>query len=374
MVYALCYRYCGNAPMSMLGGFLAFFFGTIGFAVRPQMIGYALLALELLLMERAWSGRPRVLWWLPPLFAIWVNCHGSWTPGLGIFAIAAICSYVAYRRTGWSQGPDHRLLFGVLIACSAALILNPIGVKLLIYPFNVFAKQRDSLGFLTEWLPLNMQDVRGIGVFAVLAAMGVAGLMNRSKATAFELLIMIPFSFLAIQHVRMMFVFGIVIAPVVCRMAAELRSHAKPKPDYLPANAFLLLLAAACCYAAFPSAEKIRANIESQNPVKAVDFIKQSGLQGNMVHDYMWGGYLAWALPEHKVFIDGRGDIFDWAGVLPQYRDWALVQTDPVRLLDKYAITLCLVPRDAPESYVMPHLRGWKKLYSDDVAVIFRRE
>jgi hypothetical protein len=93
-----------------------------------------------------------------------------------------------------------------------------------------------------------------------------------------------------------------------------------------------------------------------------------------MMHDYMWGGYLAWALPEHKVFIDGRGDIYDWAGVLARYRDWATVAADPQRLLDDYAIRFCLLPIAAQESYVIAHLRGWKKLYSDDVAVIFVRE
>src|ERR1700676_4425877 len=72
LVYALCYRYCGSATIAMLGGFLVFFFGTIGFAIRPHMIGYTLLSVELLVMERAWSGRPRVLWCLPPLFVLWV--------------------------------------------------------------------------------------------------------------------------------------------------------------------------------------------------------------------------------------------------------------------------------------------------------------
>jgi hypothetical protein len=374
LVYALCYRYCGSANIALLGGFLAFFFGTIGFAVRPQLIGYAFLALELLLLERAWSGRPGVLWWLPPLFVVWVNCHGSWALGIGIFAVAALCSEIDFPRNRLSPAPCRRILAGVLLSSCAALAINPIGIKLLLYPIGVFVSQRASLGFLTEWLPLSTDDLRGIGFFAVLAGIGVAGLRNRAKASVFELLVLIPVSFLALRHTRMLFVFGIVAPPIVCRIVARLRFRRNPNPDFPPANAFLLLLAAGCCYAAFPSVGTIQARIASQNPVKAIQFIRQAGLQGNMMHDYMWGGYLAWALPEHKVFIDGRGDIYDWAGVLARYRDWATVAADPQRLLDDYAIRFCLLPIAAQESYVIPHLRGWKKLYSDDVAVIFVRE
>jgi len=368
LVYALCYRYCGNATIAMLGGFLAFFFGTIGFAIRPHMIGYALLAVELLVMERAWSGRPRVLWCLPPLFVLWVNCHGSWALGIGLLAAASVCSYIVGR------GPDKRVLAGVLALCAGALIVNPIGIKLLLYPLNVFAKQRDSLGFLTEWLPLTVQDVRGVAVFAILAAIGVAALLNKVKATVFEALVLAAVSFLAIQHIRMLFVFGIVSAPIVCRLLRQLRVARDPKPDHLPSNALLLVTAAVLCFAMFPRVEKIQENIELNNPVKAIRFIRQAGLEGNMMHDYMWGGYLAWALPEHKVFIDGRGDIFDWAGLLARYRDWATVQADPARLLDDFNISFCLLPVTAQEAYVMPRLQGWKKLYSDDVAVIFGRD
>ncbi len=372
--YLLCYRYCGDATIASLGGFLAFFFGTIGFGIRPHMIGYALLALELLLMQRAWGGRPRALWWLPLLFAVWVNCHGSWALGLGIFGAAALCSYAAGRRGCGVHGPRLGLLAGVLATTVAALLINPIGVKLLTYPVDLFVNQRTSLGFLDEWLPLNVNDVRGIGLFAVLAAMGIAGLRNRAKATAFELLVLVSVSFLAAQHIRMVFVFGIVSAPIVCRVVSELRRRGDRKSRTAPANAALLVLAAACCYVAFPSNGRIQADIESHNPVKAVEFIRRSGLQGNMMHDYMWGGYLAWALPRQKVFIDGRADIYDWAGVLARYRDWALVQTDPARLLDDYRIKFCLLSSAAPESRVMPHLRGWRTVYRDDVAVVFARE
>jgi hypothetical protein len=370
-MYVLCYRHCGSPSAALLGGFLAFFFGTMGFALRPQMIGYLLLVFELLILQSAWQSplkfRSRLLWWLPPMFVVWVNSHGSYALGGGILALALAFGYIDDRRT-------MKLAIGLLGACALALLVNPVGIKLLTYPFNVFVKQRASLGFLAEWLPSTMQDVRGFVLFLVLGGIGVAGLTGRARLTAFELLLFVPITFLALQHVRMVFVFGIVAAPIVSRVVANLRAPAVRKPDHWPSHAFLLAIVALCCYATFPRVEKIQANIESLNPVKAVAFIRSAGLQGPMLNDYMWGGYLVWALPEHKVFIDGRGDVYDWAGVLARYRDWWLIQADPTGLLDEYRIQFCLLPTSAQMANVMPRLHGWKKLYGDDVAVVFGRE
>jgi hypothetical protein len=92
-----------------------------------------------------------------------------------------------------------------------------------------------------------------------------------------------------------------------------------------------------------------------------------------MLNEYVFGDYLIWALPEQRDFIDGRGDVFDWTGVLQEYGRWAMLQEDPNILLDKYHIHFCLLSKDAAMTRVLPYLSGWKKVYSDDVSAIFAR-
>ncbi|SRR6266550_227238 len=48
-----------------------------GFAIRPQMIGYLLLIVDLLMLHLGQNRNRRWFLGLPPLFAIWINCHGS---------------------------------------------------------------------------------------------------------------------------------------------------------------------------------------------------------------------------------------------------------------------------------------------------------
>lgn len=51
LVYALSSLYSGNAKISLLGGMLAWFFGTIGLSIRPHILGYLCLAVELLVVQ-----------------------------------------------------------------------------------------------------------------------------------------------------------------------------------------------------------------------------------------------------------------------------------------------------------------------------------
>src|SRR5215813_14636343 len=49
--YILCSIYSGNSKTALLGALTIWLFGTIGMAIRPQMIGYLLLIFELLLLH-----------------------------------------------------------------------------------------------------------------------------------------------------------------------------------------------------------------------------------------------------------------------------------------------------------------------------------
>jgi hypothetical protein len=91
-----------------------------------------------------------------------------------------------------------------------------------------------------------------------------------------------------------------------------------------------------------------------------------------MLNDYTYGGYLIWAMPEPPVFMDGRAEVYEWAGVLQPFGAWSTLQADPNLLLDKYKIQFCLLRPDAPMARVLP-LMHWKTVYSDANAVIFVR-
>ncbi len=375
--YALCSFYSGNAKVALLGGLVAWFFATIGLGIRPHILGYFLLTCELLIVHLGRSRDPRWFLALPPLFFVWVNCHGSFFLGLVILAVLLFCSYVnlsagllVARR--WEQQHRKMLLLAFALSLAAGL-LNPVGINLLLYPVNVMLHQPAGLRYVSEWQAPEPTSSRGLSLLAVAGFIFLWTLLRRAELRLEEVLLLAMGFGMAMSHSRMMFVFGLLAAPVLTRLLAGVWDGYDAARDLPVANAILMLLSLATIWMAFPSKEQLELQVKENNPVRAVEFIRQSHLEGRMLNEYTWGGYLIWALPEHKVFVDGRSDVYEWTGVLNDFAAWALLQTDPRSLLEKYRVDFCLLSREAPMAHVLPLLPGWKMIYSDNRSVIFTR-
>jgi hypothetical protein len=375
--YALSALYSGNAKVALMGGLTVWFFATINLALRPLLVGHLLLAAELILLHLGRTRDRRWLWALPAVFAVWVNCHGSFALGLAILGLHVLTSRLDFecglvKSEAWAPDAQRSVLY-VFCGSMLALLLNPVGVKLAAYPLNLFFTQADNLAFISEWQPLDLGSERGTGVFALIAGIALLTMLRRKVLRVEELALLLIGLRLAVSHSRMIFVFGILAAPILCRLAADLWRGYDWREDFPRLNAVLMAAALGVAAMGFPSAAAIERQIEQNNPTQAMAFIRQTGLEGRMLNHYAWGGYLIWALPEQKVFIDGRTDIFDWTGVLKDYMLWWSVREDPRKLLDDYRIDYCLLPRDAAITRVMGLIAGWKEAYADDQSVIFVR-
>ena len=149
----------------------------------------------------------------------------------------------------------------------------------------------------------------------------------------------------------MLFVFGIFAAPILSRMLSnswegyESERRSSIWPNAACDRSLVLLIS----FFAFPSREDLAAQVAEEQPGQGGRVHPRSHhLAGPMLNDYTDGGYLIWAMPEHPVFVDGRGDVFEWTGVLQEFGQWATLETDPNTLLDKYDIQFCLLESSRP--------------------------
>jgi hypothetical protein len=375
--YVLCSLYSGNAKVALLGGFVAWMFSTIGLAIRPQLIGYLLLTLELLIVHLARTRSPRWFWCLPPLFAVWVNCHGSFFFGLAVLGVFLFCSFLDFRMgliASCRRSLRERKILAISFALSmAALFVNPVGWKQVYYPLDVMLHLHLNLKFVDEWRPASLGDPRSLAMLGIVGFVLIWALVRRSELI-FEELLLVGLGFgLAVQHERMLFVFGILTAPVLCRLLKNSWDGYDFRRDHGFPNLAMLTLATLGIIWAFPSRHDLQLQVEKGSPVKAVEFIQRAGVSGRMLNEYIYGGYLIWAAPQHPVFVDGRGDVFEQTGVLGDFLDWATLRADPKMLLNKYQIDFCLLSRNAPMTRVLPLLPYWKIIYSDEMSVVFAR-
>jgi len=375
--YVLCSLYSGNAKAALLGGLVVWFFATVGLTIRPHVLGYLLLTCELLIVH---LGRTRSRQWfllLPPLFCVWANCHGSFFIGFVVLAVFLFCSWFNGRAgllvaPPWERS-QRKMLNLASVLSLAAVFVNPVGSNLVLYPLNVMLHQPKGLAYVTEWQPLTLNEVRAVGLFAVVAFIFLWTMVQRVELRLEELLLLCMGFGMAVLHHRMLFVFGLLAAHVLCRLIADAWDSYEPARDLRIPNAVMIVLSLTTMFLAFPTVDHLAAQVKKQNPVKAVEFIRRTGLSGRMLNDYVYGGYLIWALPEQKVFVDGRADVYEWTEVMGDLAEWATLQADPTILLDKYRIDFCLMSRNAPLSRVVPLVPGWKTVYSDEISTIFRR-
>jgi hypothetical protein len=374
--YLLCSIVSGNSKVAFLGALVIWLFATVGFAVRPQMIGYVLLIVELLLLHLGRTRSPRWFWALPLLFAVWINCHGSFFVGMAVAVITYALSFMGFQAgllTSVKWDPARRRYLAVTLAVSfAALFANPVGIRQILYPVDTMLHQPIGLSQVQEWQPLLITDPRAVLLLLLLLCIFLLVLIRRSELALQELVFLALGTWLALSHQRMLFVFGILAAPVLSRMLSDLWEGYDAEHDRPLLNAGFIFLSLLVAVWAVPGQRALAAQVEQASPVKAVAFLKTHHISGRMLNDYVYGGYLIWAAPEYPVFVDGRADVFEWSGVFADFGKWAMLESDPRGLLDKYKIDFCLLSRNAPMARVLP-LIGWNSIYSDNLSVIFSR-
>jgi hypothetical protein len=375
--YLLCALYSGNAKVAFLGALTIWLFSTIGVAIRPQMVGYALLISELLILHLGKTRSPRWFLALPGLFALWVNCHGSFFLGGLVAAIVLACSFVNMEMgllvsERWTRS-KRNLLAASLALSAAALFVNPVGWRQVAYPLDAIFHQSLGIRIVSEWQPLNMSTTRGIALLAVAAIVLLLPMLRGVRLRLDELLTLGLTAWLAAQHTRMLFVFGLIVAPILCRLLSSAWDNYEFHRDRPIPNCVLIAGAMLAVFLGFPRASMLTKQVEESSPVKAVEFMRKSGIAGNMLNEYVYGGYLIWAATDNKVFVDGRSDVFEWTGVLAEYGDWLTMRADPSVLLSKYQIGVCLLPRESPMSRILAQWLGWKVAYSDEFAVVLMK-
>ncbi len=375
--YSLCSLCSGNAKVAFVGAMAIWFLAGPAYAIRPQIIGYLLLIAELALIHLGRTRDPRWFFSLPPLFALWINCHASFILGIvtaAVFLFASLFSFQAGPLLAPRWDPRRRriLLLGLILSLPA-LFLNPAGLRQILYPFDTLLHQPLNLANVQEWAPLKMSSASGIALLAILLCSLLLAAARRSELFLDELLLLAIGAWLAVSHLRMTIVFGILAAPILCRQLSTAWSSYRPDNDRPWPNSLILAASLLAAWIAFPNSLNLQNQVEEMSPVKAVEFIRANRLPGPMLNDYNFGGYLIWALPEHPVFIDGRADLYEWSGLLGEFGSWATLHSDPNLLLQKYQVGFCLLTSHSPMVRVLPRLPGWKLVYSDHNSVIFVR-
>ena len=378
-IYFLALRQCATPKAALVAMLPALLLSSVSYGPRTLLFGWLLLIVELFLLQSfrraAQTGYDsRILWFLPLLFAVWVNTHGSWMIGLVLFGLFAFTGLFQFEKAGlyseaWSRAP-RTTLYKVGAASLAALLCNPYGYHLVLYPFDMAFRQKLNIENVEEWRSVDFHLFRGKLFLAVIAVFILFRILQRSRWSLQEAAFAFVALYSGLTYTRFLFLAAILMTPLLARDLAAWMPYHRDRDKRL-LNAAILAFAICFMFVRFPRQEQL-AN-QPLYPVAATAWLNQHPLQGNTFNEYLWGGYLEFHSPQVKTFIDSRVDIFEYNGTLRDYLG-TIHLDDSLAMLDKYKIQNVFIPTQSPLAYLLFHTTGWQPTYKDNVAVLFTRK
>lgn len=194
--------------------------------IRPQLFGMLAFALTLYGISLL-PTRRSVLLWLPVVFGLWANLHGSFAMGL----IALGCYALAAMTPGTSAGAKRDAWAALLLAVGAACV-NPYGFRLLgsVVGFSGNA----NLEGISEWRPMTLGSLSGILFYSSLLLTAIVLRLSPRRISVTEVLLLLAFGLIAVTAIRMLVWWALVcpwiVAPHVAALWA-LRTKPVSVPD-----------------------------------------------------------------------------------------------------------------------------------------------
>jgi hypothetical protein len=348
---------------------------SIFWSARTQMVTFVGTVAVVAILSR-WRERPdaRWVWWLVPVFLVWVNGHGGVVYGW-LILVGTVVGARIDRRTGRRPLPRDavRTLTAVAVACTAVLVLNPSGPRVYGLPFHQVSA---STQFVEEYQRPDLTDPTAWPFFVLLGLTVALMVWRRTSVDAVDVLLVAGSAAFALQFTRSIPFFAVVAAPVIARLLTEIVGD-RARSDDRAADRHLLFAAVALVAVVgvlgFRSLDSTRVDerLHAEFPVAATDWIAAERPPGELFNTFNWGGYLMWELPRYRVSIDGRTDVYD--EYLDVYHDTISARPGWEDELDREGIGTVLVDVDAPLADALRADGTWRVGYEDEVAVVFVR-
>ena len=380
----------GVDPLLALGaGLFAALISEIHWLARPHIFTSLATIMLLLLLERS-ERRWRDLWRFAALFVVWTNLHGGFLFGLVLLAVYVAGDLAEYR---WGERSRDWLLrarwHGAGLATAlVACCVNPSGLLLFGHVTGYFG-QSLLVNTTEEYMSPNFHDV-GPKLFLIALLLIIAGLaLPRRRPTFPRLLTLLVTVAFALVSARNIPLFAVSAMPLMVLELAPLWKRTEGALARFQSSfalgdrvamgglwagtAAILIAGLALNHGSALGSDVTHAQFDPAIfPVAAVADARSAGLNGRIFNEFSWGGYILYAWPEEKVFIDGQTDLYGEAVARDFLTVWDL-EPGWRDVLDRWDISLVMVPTSSPLGDELARDPGWGIWHCDATAVILQR-
>ncbi len=321
---------------------------------RPHIFSWLFIAVLLFLLQK------KLYVYIPLLTLIWANTHGSVLLGLAITAVYLGERIVLKRQL--------RLLY-ILIISFLAPLANPSTYKVFLLPFQLLKFS----AYIKEWKPFPINSWWLIFYFIFVLITTISFIIiykSERKLRIAELVIFLLFAYLGFSSKRSLAVSVIVIAPILANKL-DIVLKDKLKRNLLKDAVFSLVVVVLIIFSTTNlNAFNLKVSLE-EYPTKAIQFIKEKNITGNMYNDYGFGPFILFNLyPEYKVFIDTRAEVYGEKMIKDYYYiRYALENWE--KLAENYDISFFIIQHEQEIENALYTSENWKLVYYDEIASIY---
>lgn len=316
----------------------------------------------------------RILFFLIPLFYIWASTHAGFLIGLCIlffFVGIKLCQNLLvkikyFNNFEFSSPLDNKNIFIVFVFgvfSIIATLCTPYGLKL--YSFLFDYSNTFYMKIIAEWLPayclpiqykqLLYSAILTTAILLFVITTYFAWRKNeKSKIDLWLLAISLLFLILSFKSKRHFPLFFVVSFPLIIQLADTYLTYPPNFFSYFKKSniikfylicGFILACANTLIHTDFVKNPFDQNHYCDIFPCGAVNFLENHPEYNNykIFNSYDWGGYLAWAYPGRKTFIDGRLPQYKYAGhtLLEEYLDF-FKDNKTGEKLNQYGINLII--------------------------------
>jgi hypothetical protein len=388
-------RRAGSWRIAALGVVFAGLMSLNNLIVRPQIWSWLPFMIFYILLSRYVDGKISRFWLLlcPVLMIFWVNAHGAFVLGpvlVGMFlagealrSLFHLEAALPWKKIGW--------LGFILLLSLITTAVNPQFVGIYGYVFNMMT-DRPSQGLVVEWQSPTPNGIANIVFFVSIVMVLLVLTYSRYTLTPTSALLLVGFLWLAWTGQRYVVWYGMVAMPLLIEALDELIPrcyvHAPSSRHWL--NLLLILLLWVPVIAvqpwfveAMPFPETywdrvwrdvdVGPLLDVRNPVAAVHYLKEHP-GGRLFNEMGYGSYLIWAVPEQRVFIDPRVELYPYEQWMDYIRIGRGMRYNEI--LSEYGVDRMLLDVAQQEDLVrlLPEDPLWEMEYEDAYAQVWRRK
>ena len=337
LFYLVLRRRTANRYLTILFALLAVVIVQMRFMARPHILGFLCLIIFTETIQRWFDGGK--VWALCVAvftYLVWINSHGSFLVAFAVWGAIFLGSSIDYLglhmreliRQRWLH--RHLLLLGLLGVASLA---TPYGLQMFVFAITShLGKGADATRNIAEWHPMRWKQVFNLvpgtrdsswGMLFLTAALVTVAGMKRERRSAITATVLLAFSlFLSLKHARFVAISALLLVPWMATLTSKMERRTQAALALI-----LLFYLTPLSWKAF-EIPRITSDygkvVASSYPWDLTGFLRNSGVKGNMMNQYAFGGFYIWRLyPSCRVYIDGRTPT-----VYSPFQFWLYRQTD----------------------------------------------